>query len=90
LKQLNESSGPQGRDIHQESGIKPPHPLHDPSGALFDTLSQEAIQAEAERFDKARFNAVHQLEETRLQLIEGERTLREGRFTNVAKSSIQA
>ena len=80
LANLDESSGPQGRDAHRESGIKPPHALHSSSGALFDALSQEAIQAEAERFDKARFNAVHQLEETRMQLIESERRLREGRF----------
>lgn len=80
LGQLNDSSGVQGRDLNRESGIKPPHPLHNSSGALFDALSQEAIQSEAERFDKARYNAVYQLEDTRQQLIEGERKLREGRF----------
>lgn len=81
LANLDDSSGPQGRDLNRESGVKPPHPLHNSSGALFDALSQEAIQAEAERFDKARFNAVHQLEETRTQLIDCERRLREGRIT---------
>lgn len=77
LDQLNEISGPHGRDINMESAIQPPHPLYDPSGALFDALSQEAILAEGERLDKARFNAVHELEETRSNLIDAERKLRD-------------
>lgn len=79
LSHLDPSSGPQGRDIHAEAGVLPPHPLHDASGALFDALSQEAILAEGERLDKARYNAVHELAETRSKLIEGERRLRQGR-----------
>lgn len=79
LNQLDNSSGPQGRDLRIESGIFPPHPLHDSSGALFDALSQEAMLAEGERLDQARKNAVHELEETRTKLIEGERKLRSGR-----------
>jgi len=79
LGQLNDLSGPQGRDLRLESGILPPHPLHDSSGALFDALSQEAMMAEGERLDQARRNAVQELEETRAKLIEGERKLRNGR-----------
>ncbi|PWN31471.1 yeats-domain-containing protein [Meira miltonrushii] len=79
LSQLDDTSGPQGRDLRLESGVLPPHPLHDSSGALFDALSQEAMQAEGERLDQARRNAVQELEETRAKLIEGERKLRSGR-----------
>ncbi|UZJ57063.1 hypothetical protein CBS101457_006383 [Exobasidium rhododendri] len=88
LTQLDDGSGPHGRDLNNESGVKPPHPLHNSSGALFDALSQEAVQAEAERFDQARHNAVHQLEETRRLLIEGERKLREGKFGNASRPAV--
>lgn len=77
LDQLDQTSGPSGRDMHAEAGIRPPHPLHDASGALFDALSQEAVLAEGERLDKARYSAVRELEETRSRLIEGEKKLRE-------------
>ncbi|PWN39551.1 yeats-domain-containing protein, partial [Ceraceosorus guamensis] len=57
----------------------PPHPLHAPSGALFDALSTEAINNEAQRLDLARICAVRELEEYRKRLIDGERKLRDVR-----------
>jgi YEATS domain-containing protein 4 len=79
LAKLNAGSGPEGRDINTESGIIRPHPLFDSSGAVFDALSREAILAEGERLDKARSNAVAELESSRNKLIDCEARLRQGR-----------
>lgn len=57
----------------------PPHPVHTPTGHIFDALSLEAQRAEADRIDLARANAVHQLDRDRAQLIHTEKLLRETR-----------
>ncbi|KAJ1032627.1 hypothetical protein NDA16_000650 [Ustilago loliicola] len=57
----------------------PPHPLHTPTGYLFDALSQEAQQAEADRLDMARIAAIRDLEEGREQLIKAEKALKDAR-----------
>ena len=56
-----------------------PHPLHTPTGQLFDALSVEAQRAEADRIDLARANAIRQLDSDRQRLIETERLLKEAR-----------
>lgn len=57
----------------------PPHPLHTPTGYLFDALSVEAQQAEADRIDMARIAAIRELEKGREQLIKAEKALKEAR-----------
>ncbi len=57
----------------------PPHPLHTPTGYLFDALSFEAQQAEADRLDMARIAAIRELEKSRDQLIKSEKALKDAR-----------
>ncbi|EST06272.1 hypothetical protein PSEUBRA_004156 [Kalmanozyma brasiliensis GHG001] len=57
----------------------PPHPLHTPTGYLFDALSLEAQNAEADRIDLARVAAIRELEKGREQLIRAEKSLKEAR-----------
>ncbi|WFC97169.1 NuA4 histone H4 acetyltransferase complex and the SWR1 complex subunit [Malassezia brasiliensis] len=57
----------------------PPHPVHTPTGHLFEALSLEAQRAEADRIDLARANAVHQLDADRARLIHTEKLLRDTR-----------
>lgn len=57
----------------------PPHPLHTPTGYLFDALSLEAQQAEGDRLDMARVAAIRDLESGREQLIRAERALKDAR-----------
>ncbi|KAJ9477594.1 Protein AF-9-like protein [Pseudozyma hubeiensis] len=57
----------------------PPHPLHTPTGYLFDALSLEAQNAEADRLDMARVAAIRDLEEGREQLIKAEKALKDAR-----------
>lgn len=57
----------------------PPHPLHTPTGYLFDALSLEAQNAEADRIDMARVAAIRDLERGREQLIRAEKSLKEAR-----------
>lgn len=59
--------------------LVPPHPLHTPTGYLFDALSHEAQQAEGERLDMARIAAIRALEKDRDQLIRAEKALKEAR-----------
>ncbi|KAN0060651.1 NuA4 histone H4 acetyltransferase complex and the SWR1 complex subunit [Thecaphora frezii] len=59
--------------------LLPPHPLHAPTGYLFDALSQEAQQAESDRLDLARISAVKELEKGRERLIRAEKALKEAR-----------
>lgn len=65
----------------KESGKQavPPHPLHTPTGYLFDSLSLEAQQAEADRIDMARIAAIRELEKGREQLIKAEKALKDAR-----------
>ncbi|SPO22556.1 probable Protein AF-9 homolog [Ustilago trichophora] len=57
----------------------PPHPLHTPTGYLFDALSIEAQQSEGERLDLARIAAIRELERGRDQLIRAEKALKDAR-----------
>ena len=57
----------------------PPHPLHTPTGYLFDALSLEAQQAEGDRLDMARIAAIRDLESGREQLIRAEKALKDAR-----------
>lgn len=57
----------------------PPHPLHTPTGYLFDALSLESQQAESDRLEMARIAAVREIERGRDQLINAERALKEAR-----------
>ncbi len=57
----------------------PPHPLHTPTGYLFDALSLEAQNAEADRIDMARVAAIRELEKSREQLIRAEKALKDAR-----------
>ncbi|CDU24704.1 related to YAF9-Component of a chromatin modifying complex [Sporisorium scitamineum] len=57
----------------------PPHPLHTPTGYLFDALSLEAQNAEADRLDMARIAAIRELERNREQLIKAEKALKDAR-----------
>lgn len=57
----------------------PPHPLHTPTGYLFDALSLEAQNAEADRLDMARVAAIRELERGREQLIKAEKALKDAR-----------
>lgn len=57
----------------------PPHPLHTPTGYLFDALSIEAQQSEGERLDMARIAAIRDLEKGREQLIKAEKALKDAR-----------
>lgn len=57
----------------------PPHPLHTPTGYLFDALSLEAQNAEADRLDMARVAAIRDLEQGREQLIKAEKALKDAR-----------
>ncbi|CAO1617571.1 unnamed protein product [Sympodiomycopsis kandeliae] len=55
----------------------PPYPLYAPSAAPYiDGISQASIQAEADRLDHARIEAVKELERDRERLIEAEKELR--------------
>lgn len=65
------------RDAGEDA--KAPHPVHTPSGHLFEALSLEAQRAEADRIDLARANAVHQLDADREKLIQTEKLLRDAR-----------
>ncbi|WFD30000.1 NuA4 histone H4 acetyltransferase complex and the SWR1 complex subunit [Malassezia sp. CBS 17886] len=56
-----------------------PHPLHTPTGHIFEALSLEAQRDEADRIDLARADAVRQLDEDRDKLIRMEKTLGEQR-----------
>lgn len=57
----------------------PPHPLHTPTGYLFDALSLEAQNAEGERLEMARIAAIKDLEKGREQLIKAEKALKDAR-----------
>lgn len=57
----------------------PPHPLHTPTGYLFDALSLEAQNAEADRLEMARITAIRELEVGREQLIRAEKALKDAR-----------
>ncbi|EPQ30248.1 uncharacterized protein PFL1_02364 [Pseudozyma flocculosa PF-1] len=65
--------------VSSKQPLLPPHPLHAPTGYLFDALSQEAQQAESDRLDMARISAVKELERGRERLIKAERALKEAR-----------
>ncbi|KAI3614733.1 hypothetical protein CBS9595_004004 [Malassezia furfur] len=65
------------RDANEPAA--PPHPVHTPTGHLFEALSLEAQRAEADRIDLARANAVHQLDADRARLIHTEKLLRDTR-----------
>ncbi|WFC97517.1 NuA4 histone H4 acetyltransferase complex and the SWR1 complex subunit [Malassezia yamatoensis] len=67
----------QARDAQEKT--QPPHPVHTPTGHLFEALALEAQQAEADRIDLARANAVQQLDKKRTKLIETEKLLRDVR-----------
>lgn len=55
----------------------PPYPLHAPSSQVYlHGISQQSIQAEADRLDIARIEAVRELERERTRLIEAEKELR--------------
>ncbi|TKY84996.1 hypothetical protein EX895_006076 [Sporisorium graminicola] len=58
----------------------PPHPLHTPTGYLFDALSLEAQNAESDRLDMARIAAIRELEKGREQLIKAEKALKDARL----------
>lgn len=68
----------------------PPHPLHTPTGYLFDALSLESQQAEADRLEMARVAAVREVERGREQLIKAERALKEARAKISAYSATLA
>ncbi|PWZ03129.1 protein AF-9 [Testicularia cyperi] len=74
----SESQGESDKDGRPSMAI-PPHPLHTPTGYLFDCLSLEAQQAEADRLELARIAAVRELERGREQLIKAEKALKEAR-----------
>ncbi|SJX61207.1 related to YAF9-Component of a chromatin modifying complex [Sporisorium reilianum f. sp. reilianum] len=65
----------------------PPHPLHTPTGYLFDALSLEAQNAEADRLDMARIAAIRELDKGREQLIRAERALKDARSRIAALNS---
>ncbi|WFD41599.1 NuA4 histone H4 acetyltransferase complex and the SWR1 complex subunit [Malassezia psittaci] len=65
------------RDAQEQA--QPPHPVHTPTGHIFEALALEAQQAEADRIDLARANAVQQLDKKRAKLIETEKLLRDVR-----------
>ncbi|PWN48947.1 protein AF-9 [Violaceomyces palustris] len=77
LSALDTANGVSTRSAQQHVG--PPHPLHAPTGYLFDALSQEAQLAESERLDLARISAVRELEKGREKLIKAEKALKETR-----------
>lgn len=68
-----------GKALPSSQPLIPPHPLHTPTGYLFDALSQEAQQAEADRLDMARIAAIRDLENGREQLIKAEKALKDAR-----------
>ena len=73
----------------------PPHPLHTPTGYLFDALSLEAQNAEADRLDLARIAAIRELEAGRQQLIKAEKALKDARnriaaLNNAAAASVSS
>ncbi|CAO1629830.1 unnamed protein product [Parajaminaea phylloscopi] len=56
---------------------QPPYPLHAPSSqAYVHGISQQSVQAEADRLDIARVEAVQELERERTRLIDAEKELR--------------
>lgn len=62
------------------AGEQPPYPLHNPSSQPFvHGISQASIQAEADRLDIARIEAVRELEKERNRLIDAEKELRKVR-----------
>ncbi|SNX82515.1 probable Protein AF-9 homolog [Melanopsichium pennsylvanicum] len=62
----------------------PPHPLHTPTGYLFDAMSIEAQQSEGRRIDMARIAAIRELERGRDQLIKAEKALKDARNRIIA------
>lgn len=73
------SEADKGKAPPTSQPLIPPHPLHTPTGYLFDALSQEAQQAEADRLDTARIAAIRDLEKGREQLIRAEKALKDAR-----------
>lgn len=65
------------RGFSTTSSPQPPYPLHAPSSQPYlYGISQASMQAEADRLDIARIEAVRELEKERNRLIEAERELR--------------
>lgn len=70
---------------------QPPYPLHAPSSQSYVYgISQQSMQAEADRLDIARIEAVRELERERTRLIEAEKELRIVRHKAEALTAVAA